>query len=182
MLGERQEAWLFAQLDASRARWNLMAQGTLMAHVDEDTGPGRRYWTDSWNGYPAARTRLMNFLAERKIANPVVLSGDIHAFIVSGLHRQAADLESPAVASEFVGTSLSSQGIPQKMLDVWRSANPNLLFATGEYRGYLRLDATRERLQADLIAMETVKTPRAGRRTLRSFVVEDGRPGPVSLT
>jgi alkaline phosphatase D len=63
-LGAAQEEWLFAALGSSRARWNLLAQGTVMAHIDEDPGPGHTYWTDGWNGYPAARDRLVNFLAE----------------------------------------------------------------------------------------------------------------------
>ena len=86
---------------------------------------------------------------------------------------------SPIVASEFVTTSVSSQGTPQRTLDPWQAANPNLLLANGEHRGYLRLDLTRDRLQADLIALATEKEPQSTATTFRSFVVEAGRPGPV---
>src|SRR4029077_72225 len=79
MLGQRQEEWAFAQLREGTARWNLLAQGTLMGYLNETSPPGHRYWTDAWNGYPAARARLMSFLSEQPVANPVVLSGDIHA-------------------------------------------------------------------------------------------------------
>jgi alkaline phosphatase D len=181
MLGARQESWLFAALANSRARWNLLGQGTVMSYLNEQAGKEPRYWTDAWNGYPAARARLMDALATKPIANPVVLSGDIHAFVVSGLHRQAANLDTPIIASELVATSITSQGINQKTFDEWRALNPNLLIATGQYRGYLRLDVSRERLQADLIAMDTVKKATAGARTLRSFVIEAGRPGPIAL-
>jgi alkaline phosphatase D len=180
MLGERQEAWLHAELANSRARWNLMTQGTVMAHIDEGPGPERKYWTDGWNGYPAARSRLMNFLADKQIANPVVLSGDIHAFVISGLHKQADNLDSPIVASELVGTSISSQALAQSTLDGWQKDNPNLLFANSEHRGYLRLDITPARLQADLVALRSEKDPKSDARTLRSFVVEAGKPGPVT--
>ena len=179
MLGERQESWLFAGLSGVRAQWNLLAQGTVMAHIDEDPGEGRKYWTDGWNGYPAARARLMDYLAEHRVSNPVVLSGDVHSFMVSGLHRVAPNLASPVVATEFVTSSISSQGTPQKALDSWRAANPNLLVADGEHRGYVRLNLTRDRLQADLVAMDSVNDPRSGARTLQSFVVEAGRPSPV---
>ena len=181
MLGREQEAWLSQQLAGSAARWNLLAQGTVMSYIDEDPGPGQRFWADGWNGYPKARERLLHDLAERKVANPVVLSGDVHAFIVSGLHRDAADLQSPVVASEFVTTSVSSQGTPQKMLDGWRAANPNLLMADGEHRGYLRLDIRRERLAADLISLDTVKERTSRARTLRQYVIEADRPGPVAV-
>jgi alkaline phosphatase D len=181
MLGERQESWLNVSLAASRARWNLLAQGTLMAHVDVMPGPGSSYGTDSWNGYAAARARLTSFLAERRIANPVVLSGDIHAFVISRLHREPSDLSSPVVASELVGTSISSQGNSQQSLDAWSSVNPNVLLANSESRGYLRLDITHERLQADLVALSSEKVPDNTVRVMRSFVVENGRPGPMPL-
>jgi alkaline phosphatase D len=181
MLGERQESWLYAALAKSKARWNLLGQGTVMSYVNEQANGPPRYWTDGWNGYPAARARLMDTLAEKSIANPVVLSGDIHAFIVSGLHRQAGNLDTPLVASELVTTSISSQAVEQKVLDKRAALNPNLLIANGEYRGYLRLEISRERLQTDLVAMNTVKKPDASARLLRSFVIEAGRPGPIPL-
>jgi alkaline phosphatase D len=181
MLGEPQEAWLSAELSRSRARWNLLAQGTVMAYIDEQPGADKRFWSDGWNGYPAARKRLMNELAERKIANPVVLSGDIHAFVVSGLHQRADDPESPILASEFTTTSISSQALAQRTLDAWSRDNPNLLLANSEHRGYIRMDITHERVHADLIEMRTVTERNSTRRTLRSFVVENGRPGPTSV-
>jgi alkaline phosphatase D len=180
MLGAAQESWLFQELSRSRARWNLMAQGTVMSHIDEDPGPGRRYWADAWNGYPSARDRIMAHLSTAKVMNPVVLTGDIHAFIVGGLHKNAADLDSPVVASELVTTSVTSQGTPQNLLDSWRSSNPNLLIADGQHRGYLRIDLSRDRLTADLVALETVRERNAGARTLRTFVIEAGQPAPVS--
>ncbi|MGH8721246.1 MAG: alkaline phosphatase D family protein, partial [Burkholderiales bacterium] len=78
MLGHAQERWLEGALGESRARWNFLAQQTRMAQFDQKPGPGRRAWTDGWDGYPAARQRLLDFLAEKRIANPVVLGGDVH--------------------------------------------------------------------------------------------------------
>jgi alkaline phosphatase D len=179
MLGARQESWLSAVMSSDNKPWNLLAQGTVMSYIDEDPGPEKQFWTDGWSGYPAARQRLMNFLSSAKIQNPVVLSGDIHAFITSGLRLRADELDSPVVASEFVTTSVSAQALPQATLAGWASTNPNLLLATSEHRGYTRLDITPQRLQADMIAMETVRTPQSARRTLQSFVVESGRPEPV---
>ena len=179
ILGARQEEWAFATLADSHARWNLLAQGTLMGHLNEVPLPDHRYWTDAWNGYPAARDRLIGFLAERHVANPVVLSGDIHAFVVSGLHRKATDLDSPVVAPEFVTTSVSSDALAEEYFDNARKLNPNLQVATGLHRGYVRLDVQRDRLRADLIALDTVKHPNCAARTLSSFVVENGQPTPV---
>jgi alkaline phosphatase D len=176
-LGMVQENWLIGQMRSSRARWNIFAQGTVMAYVDEQPGSGELFWNDSWNGYPAARQRFMDSIAYTGVRNPIVLSGDIHSFLVSNLHGTAHDLTSPAIASEFITTSISSQGVPQEVLDARRAENPNILFADSNRRGYLRLDLTAERLQADLIAMDSVTDRAAGRSVQASFVVEEGKPG-----
>jgi alkaline phosphatase D len=181
MLGARQESWLQGRLAVSNARWNILAEGTVMSYMDEDPPPGKASWTDAWNGYPAARDKLIHFLADRKIANPIVLSGDIHSFVVSGLHLNAADLASPVVATEFTATSISSQGPGNDKVEVWRRNNPNLLLVDGEHRGYLRLDLSHERAQADLIVIESEKKAGAARKTLASFVVEAGKPGPTRV-
>lgn len=181
-LGAAQEGWLEARMATSRARWNLFASGTVMAYVDEQAGPGERFLNDGWNGYQAARKRFMEAIAQTRVANPIVLSGDIHSFLVASHHRVPEDGESPTIASEFTGTSISAQGVSQKMLDERRAANPNLLFANSERRGYLRLDLTQQRLQADLVAMDSVTERDAGRSVQASFVVEDGKAGPVALT
>jgi phosphodiesterase/alkaline phosphatase D-like protein len=75
---------------------------------------------------------------------------------------------------------VSTEGTPQEKLDSWRAANPNLLFANGEHRGYLRVDVTRERLNADLVALDSEKQKDSGASTFRSFVIEAGKPGPVA--
>ena len=69
----------------------------------------RSAW-DQWSGYDADRKRVLRFFEESKVSNPVVLTGDIHAHWVNDLKVDFDDKNSPAVASEFVGTSISSSG------------------------------------------------------------------------
>src|SRR5262249_40962121 len=66
MLGDAQEPWPQPSLDRSRARWNVIAQQTLMAQLDRKVGPGQQFWTDGWDGYPLARRRLLDFIGNRK--------------------------------------------------------------------------------------------------------------------
>jgi alkaline phosphatase D len=176
-LGVRQEAWLDARLEASKTRWNLLAQGTVMAYVDEQAGPGERFWTDGWNGYPAARQRLLDSLAARRVSNPVVLSGDIHAFLAADLNQRPSDAASPIVATEFTTTSISSNGTPQKAIDERLAENPSVRYASSEHRGYLRLDVTPDRLHAEMIGLESPRDPQSARRAVASFAVEAGHPG-----
>ncbi|MBV6418195.1 MAG: Alkaline phosphatase D [Steroidobacteraceae bacterium] len=179
MLGERQERWFDTQLATNRTRWSFVAQGVVMSHIDEQPGPGRRYWPDAWNGYPAARQRLLDTFTRRETTNPVILSGDIHSFLVGGINATSDDLSTRMLASEFVTTSISSQGMPEERIEGFRRENPNLLFGTSASRGYLRLALTPKRLETDLVAMERTDTRDTARKTLATFVVEDGVAGPV---
>ncbi len=176
-LGVVQEYWARNQMGSSRARWNIFAQGTVMAYIDEQQGPGELFWNDGWNGYPAARARLMESIGQTQVSNPVLLGGDIHSFLAANHHRIPADRTSPVIASEFVTTSITSEAISQASLDARRAENPNLIFANSERRGYLLLDLSRERLRADLVAMNSVSDRGAGRFTLASMVVENGQAG-----
>jgi alkaline phosphatase D len=178
ILGPVQERWLEGALGESRSRWNFLAQQTRMAQFDQKPGPGRRAWTDGWDGYPAARERLLGFLAERRIANPVVLGGDVHQFNVADLKRDFDDPASPVVASEFVGTSITSQGWPQDTLNRFLPDNPHMKLMESRYRGYARVEVTAKEMRVELRAMETVKVRDAACSTLATFVVEDGKPGP----
>jgi len=181
ILGRAQERWLDGRLAASRAQWNVIAQQTRMAQMDELPGPGRRAWTDSWDGYPAARQRLLDSIAARKIQNPVVIGGDIHAFNVCQLKADFADPRSAVVASEFVGTSITSQGWPQERINEYLPDNPHVLYADSRYRGYVRVELDVKLWKADLRAMQTVQRRDAPCFTLASFVVEDGKAGPLKV-
>jgi alkaline phosphatase D len=178
MLGRAQERWLEGALGESRAGWNVLAQQTRIAQFDELPGPGRRAWTDSWDGYPAARRRLLDFIAERRVANPVAIGGDVHSFNVAELKRDFDDPSSAVVGAEFVGTSITSQGWPQERFDPLLPDNPHMKLLDSRHRGYVRMEVTSKALRADLRAMETVQTRDAGCNTLATFVVEDGKPAP----
>jgi alkaline phosphatase D len=177
MLGAAQETWLSGALGASRARWNLLGQQTPFAHFDQGGEQDLRYAADAWNGYPAARARLVDFLAERRIANPVILSGDIHAFLVNDVNRRADDPASPIVATELVTTSISSAAPPQRNFDLWRSENGNVRLARSEHRGYLAITVRPERLHADLVAVDDVTKAESATHVLAAFDVENGKPG-----
>jgi alkaline phosphatase D len=177
MLGQRQENWLAGQLQASRSTWNFLGQGVVMAYANEEKAPARRFWTDSWNGYPPARARLVRQLHDLRIANPIVLSGDIHAFVVSDLHLDPANPETPRVASELVTTSITSQPTSKSLLERYRDNNPAMLLATGAVHGYVRIDVTRSALRADLIEMDTVRERTSTSRVLASFAAEASGSG-----
>jgi alkaline phosphatase D len=179
MLGRAQERWLDGALGESRAAWNVLAQQTPMAQFDQKPGAGRRAWTDGWDGYPAARQRLLDSISSRKTANPVVLGGDVHSFNVNQLKADFDRPDSPIVASEFVCTSITSQAWAQERLNQYLPDNPHMLLVDSRYRGYALADITPGRMSVQLRAIEDVRKRDSPCNTLATFVVESGKPGPV---
>jgi alkaline phosphatase D len=178
MLGRAQERWLEGTLADSRAAWNVIAQPTPMAQFDQKPGPGRRAWTDGWDGYPAARKRLLQTFVDRNVSNPIVIGGDVHSFNVSQLKLDFDDAASPVVASEFVGTSITSQAWSHERLAPLLADNPHILLADGRRRGYTRVEVTPKLWRSDLRVLDTVQRRESTCTTLASFAVEDGKPGP----
>ena len=179
LLGEPQEKWLMKRLDRSKARWNFLAQQIPIARLDRFAGPERRYSMDKWDGYEHSRARLLKFLGSRKPSNPVVLAGDVHNNWVNDLRQNVDDPTTPIVATEFVGTSISSTGDGSDMsplMEAMVAENACVRFANN-HRGYVRFDLRAKELRAEFRTVEYVSKPGAPVRTRASFVVEDGVAG-----
>ncbi|MGW0816561.1 alkaline phosphatase D family protein [Streptomyces viridiviolaceus] len=177
MTGPEQERWLLDQLDRSKARWNVIAQQTIMAAFDYDLGPGQIVNLDQWDGYPAARSRILDFIAERRPANPVVLSGDWHTHWVNDLKTDFTDPESRTIATEFVGTSISSGAGWDNDVRQGLAANPHVKFYNGTYRGYVLCDVTEQRWRSDLRIVLNPRDAASPAYTIAAFEVRDGVPG-----
>lgn len=178
IMGARQRAWLNAGLEQSNARWNAIAQQVMMANVDLRPGPEVGVAMDKWTGYEFERRRLLNRLRERRIVNPVVLSGDIHCNwaneLIPGPDASAAE----PVAVEFVGTSITSGGDgaeKQDKTDAVLAENPHVRFFNDE-RGYVLCDVGLEAWRTDYVTVPYVTRRGAPRQVRASFVVESGRP------
>jgi alkaline phosphatase D len=181
MMGGVQEKWLQDGLSASTARWNVIAQQICMAPLDRDPGPGERFSMDKWDGYPAARSRLMAFLGDRQPSNPVVLTGDNHNNWVFDLKRDFRDPQSPIVGTEFVGTSITSNGNGSEQQEEYArvlAANPHVKFFNS-HRGYVRCRLTASSWKTDFRTIPYVDKPGAPIGTRATFVIENGRPGAV---
>ncbi len=177
MLGSTQERWVDEQLAGSRSRWNFLAQGVTFTRSNEATDGRHRYWSDAWAGYPAARDRLLRDIVRHRVPNPVVLSGDIHAFIVADLPKDPADPNAAVGLSELVTSSITSPGPPDFVVAAYERMKPQVWYADGEHRGYLRIDVTPNRLHADLVAVDDVRRADSACHVLASFEIEAGTPG-----
>lgn len=185
MLGDVQQRWLDDGLTSSPARWNILAQQTLMAQnsqlpfrQDADV----RIWTDGWDGYPLARQRLLESLATSGASNPVVLSGDVHSFFAAEISRyptRAATRNNQVLASEFCGTSITSPSRPQKRTEEYVAINPGIKYGKSDQRGFMLLDVTPETTTAHFQALADVQDAGSAIATAASFVVRNGRAGVV---
>lgn len=177
MLGKTQESFLDTQLLNSKTQWNFIAQATTVTRTDEDPGPRHRYWTDAWAGYPAARNRLINSIVQSKTNNPVILSGDIHAFVIADIHRSPDDPDSPIALSELVATSISASPPPEFVIDAYKTKIPDVWYASSKAHGYLQIDLSRDELKANLIAMDNVLNREATARVAGQYSIKAGKAG-----
>jgi alkaline phosphatase D len=179
ILGALQEAWLKDSLDQSHAKWNIIANQVLMARIDLKPGPEEVVSMDQWSGYEVCRNRFLEFLRDRKPSNPIVITGDIHSNWVTDLKVDWKDEKSPVVASEFVGTSITSGGDGSEERPTtqdWYRENPHLKMYNSR-RGYVTLTLDAVQCRADYRVMDYVTRPDAPVRAHSSWVVESGRTG-----
>lgn len=176
MLGLEQEAWLRRGLARPVGRWTILTQQTLFAPLDSAPGTPPSVWSDGWSGYAPARQRLLDDLATLAPPNPVILGGDMHAFWVTDVHRDGSPA-APVVASEFVGSSISSAGPPAGRFEPLLAANPHVRHFDRDHRGYLLCSLGRRGWRTDLIGVDDVRDPSSGVKRLKSFHIESGRVG-----
>jgi alkaline phosphatase D len=187
MMGAEQERWLadrFKRSTARRAKWQVLAQEVVMGTMatppeaagwlKPDANAGAREanqlrlaasraglpWNfDSWDGYPAARKRLLQSALEAN-SNLVVLSGDSHNAWGFDL-----DVDGTPAGVEFGGHSVTSPGFENSIsnvppADLARSViarNPQLKWANTSQRGYVTVELTPTQASGEWLFLDTVR-------------------------
>ena len=134
---------------------------------------------DVWDGYPAARQRLYSRIMETKVANPIVISGDVHVHYGADLKMDFTNPRSETVATEFTNTSISAAGDGAEVSGNWealRGANPHIHYHSAR-RGYVACTATPAQMRADFKILDRVTVPDLPIRIGGSLVVEAGKRG-----
>jgi alkaline phosphatase D len=176
LLGAAQERWLDGALRTGGRRWNVLAQQTLMSARDDEPGPGRPIRTDGWDGYPRTREAVFDMFERHRVANPLVVGGDIHATVLADLKRDPWNPRSAILANEVCGTSIASQGAAQADFDRALANNPQFHVARSDRRDYCLLTLSRD-TDVQVRALETVKRRNSGIETLARYAIEGGKPG-----
>lgn len=179
MLGRAQEKWLMSGLAQSSSIWNVLAQQVMMAPLNRGEGEDRRYSMDQWPGYEVSRRRLLQFFHERRVPNPVVLTGDIHVNWVNDLQLDFQDPKSPLVGTEFVGTSMNNGGNGGNHIEEYVRASKQNDFVKwyNSNRGYVSCELTPELWTSHFRATPFVDRKGSPIETKATYVVERGIAG-----
>jgi alkaline phosphatase D len=185
LLGATQEEWFFDQLRASQragTAWRVVGQQIMFSRMSY---PGRPVpLNDVWDGYQAARQRVLDFLVDEKVRDIAILAGDIHsswAFDVprhpwegysakTGEGSLAVELITPAVSSP----PLFADPVIRENAPKMRFALPHLKYLEGESRGYVLLDITPKQLLAEWYHVATVAQRSTEEKKAMAFVCERG--------
>ena len=187
LLGAMQEAWLgdtFRRSVRGRKKWQVVAQQVVMgglampdavaetmraatadwlrkriANTVAASHAGLPYSMDSWDGYPAARDRLLQS-ALAADANLVVLSGDSHNAWAFDLDRRGT-----RVGVEMGAQSVTSPGAegtigwmpPADLARALVGRNPQLKWTDTARRGYLAVELTPARATAEWRFLASVR-------------------------
>lgn len=186
MLGLEQETWLYDALKANAARnqWQLVGMGTILGRTvmpAETLGMlrsdasersvqafknnvrgarlGLPMWMDRWDGYPAARARLLQ-AAQSADANLVMLSGDSHnAWAYSLQHEgRPAGVEFAVQAVTSGGIEGSLAAAPDAVARAFMASNPELSWCDTSQRGYAMIDITPASISGEWVFMQSIKT------------------------
>jgi alkaline phosphatase D len=114
---------------------------------------------DSWDGYPAARARLLAALAQTD-SNAIVVTGDSHAAWVNEIYSEDKQTR---LAVEFAATSITSPGLgnlfsnaPFDFAQMLVESNDGIVWTDQVKRGFLLVTLRREEAFAEFIAVSSV--------------------------
>ena len=178
MLGTAQQRWLGRSLRWSRATWDVLANQVVMTSLPLG---GAVYNHDQWDGYAAARQRLLRQLRRAGTDNAVVITGDIHAAGVAGLVGENPDgtPSTEVLGTELVGTSISSQ-FPPDLVEIAEDligALPHVEWVDARHRGYTLCEVGRDQFLAHYEQVQDPLDPASPVLRAKSWAIEAGTPG-----
>lgn len=185
LLGQAQEGWLEGELRESvraRTRWQILGQQVMFA---PQTPAGQTAGNpDSWDGYRVSRSRVLDMVERHAVANLVVVTGDVHSSWAYDLPRGIGDTYDSATGRGSLGVELVCPAVSSPVpftpanaaerMAATAKARPHLKFLDGLSRGYVVMELTRDRLQADWWLLDSVKVRSSGQRFAKGLVCEAG--------
>lgn len=207
ILGDEQEEWFKGGLTESPARWSLVGNQVMIAHLkygntpdqlaqplSELTGLPRDGFTanyDQWDDYQPERREILEHLRDGTDGNVVFLTGDIHTSWANELYVNPGNslMEDP-VGAEFVGPSITSinlnelmGGTPPRTTSIAveefaKANNPHIRWTELDSNGYMVVTVTGDRVRGDWMFVSDITDPKATEHHAAGWQV---RPGSARL-
>ncbi len=175
MLGQRQRDWLLSRLPADPViPWTILGQQTLFQPASIQIRGEPRIFTDGWDGFPGERQTLLAALANARVRNPVVFSGDVHAFYANNLKADDAEPGSAFVATEFACGAITSPVPSDRFVRRVQSEHDAVVFTHTDRRGYLRVNLSIQDMSVEMVGMSSVRSPAATADVIAAFKVLNG--------
>jgi alkaline phosphatase D len=162
LLGHDQLQWFKGELSASTAKWRIIGNQVMIAPLTTVAATRFVVNGDQWDGYPAERKRVLDYIMQQQLKNICFITGDIHCSWGNDIPHPDSTYNLAtghgSVATEFVTTSITS---PSNGLNILRpsdimSYDPHVKYVELNQRGYLLLDVNKQRVQGDWIHVNTV--------------------------
>ena len=134
------------------------------------------YNTDSWDGYPRERNKLLKILS--KSQSSIVLTGDTHNSWISNLYNDM----------NFIGVEIAAPSITSpNSVDIFRSKtkdidkdfikhNKNLKWTNGSGKGFVKLTIESDQMEVKFIYVNTVKSRDYKLSDTNSFTIKHNKP------
>ncbi len=107
---QAQQAWLLDGLGRRRADWNVLANQVPFAPNDTNADPAiRTFGGEKWDGYPVRSPADPRLPQAAQLGNTIVITGDVHQNFVRNVPPDYVQLDAEPVATEFIGTSISTR-------------------------------------------------------------------------
>lgn len=179
LISTTQMTWLKNELLTSNAKWKVLGNQVIfspliLAPLEAFYAGVQNQFLDIWQGYPAARKDLMQFIADNNLNNVFFSTGDVHISLAFDVTETPADTNTykPAtgmgsIAVECVTTSITSDNYDEYFgtslaglfETLVRAVNPHVKLNDFMSHGYYILDLNDARAQADYYYVPGVATP-----------------------
>ena len=185
MLGKEQLAWFESSLKNSTGTWKVIGNQVIFSDVYlSAVYPNMPRNLDSWDGYPAEKKSIRDFIVQNKIQNMLFTTGDTHA---SWAIEAATDVKKTYTpfAIELGVTSVSSgngdDGPHRKPVDTVKLSeqalmrnNPHVKYLNDRDHGYLLVTLYPARSKAEWFYVKTLREPQSEEFLGQKYEIEKG--------
>ena len=197
LVGAEQFKWLDKNIN-NKFKWSVIGQQILLSptvlpkifsELDKNSFPkflhkylkiggmDIPYNTDSWDGYPKERNKLLKILS--KAQSSIVLTGDTHNSWISNLFSDSQN---------FIGVEIAAPSISSpNSVDLFKSItndidqgfikqNENLKWANGSGKGFVKLTIDSNQIEAKFMYVSDIKSKQYQLTDTNRFIIKHNQP------